>query len=162
MNALAAPTPAYRALMVYDRLPAGCIAFLCTDAYSEPHIRSGEWVIVDTTDTIPRNGEVYVIEWMGGRRNICQAHRRPSRCINAAPGAQQWLVGGLSNPRGRAAMEAALAAYVGGDAPMQSGGWSEGPYADDCEYLASKLVGCVIGLYEPKAEGPVRQIGGDL
>lgn len=147
MSALALPQPEYRALMLYDTLPAGCIAFPCTDAYSEPHIRPGEWVVVDTTDRQPRQGEVYVIQWNNGRRNICQAHRRPSRTSNAPPGAQQWFVGGLSNPRGRIAMDAMVNAYMCGEITMHQLGWSEGPFADDGGYLQSKLIGAVVGLY---------------
>lgn len=33
MNALA-PAPEYRALMLFDRLPAGCISFQCKDVSS--------------------------------------------------------------------------------------------------------------------------------
>ncbi len=50
MNALAS-APEYRALMMFDRLPAGCISFQCKDVGSMPHVRPGEFVVVDTAPT---------------------------------------------------------------------------------------------------------------
>ncbi len=141
--------PEYRALMMFDELPPGCISFMSTDEYSVPHIRPGEFVVVDTIDRTPRDGEVYVIQWNGGRRNICQASRRQSRRVNAVSGEQDWYVGGLSNPRGRAAIDAAVQECIA--AAREYPGWSEGPFAAD-GYLESILVGCVIGLYAPRFE----------
>jgi len=150
MTALAIPQPEYRALLVFEQIPEGCFAFPCTDEYSLPHIRPGEWVLVDTRDTLPRHGEAYVIQWNSGRRQICQAHRRQNR--SAAPATYHWSVGALANPVGRASVDAAVNAYISGEATMQQLGWSEGPFADDDRHLRSKLVGVVIGLYAASLE----------
>lgn len=56
MNAVARQ-PDLRALMMFDTLPAGCIAHLVNDAHSMPHIRPGEFVVVDTTDRQVRHLE---------------------------------------------------------------------------------------------------------
>lgn len=153
MTALALQ-PEYRALMMFDRLPVGCIAHLVTDSYSQPHIRAGEWVVVDTADRAPRLGEVYLIQWLNGRRSICQV--RQGKSLPDLPRPDLWFVGGLSNPQGPAAIKAAL------DVTLKTGtsalGWSDGPFRIGSGHLEGKLVGSVIGLYQPIAEGPLREI----
>ena len=42
-----------RALTMYDHVPGGCILQQVTDDDSAPHLRAGEFAIVDTTDTWP-------------------------------------------------------------------------------------------------------------
>lgn len=83
------PQPEYRALVMFDRLPEGCISFLCTDVSSMPHVRPGESVVVDTADREPSAGELFIIKFGEHRSNyhICLASRRPSRCLNADTGA---------------------------------------------------------------------------
>lgn len=54
------PTP-LRALTMYDHVPGGCILQQVTDDDSAPHLRAGEFAIVDTADTEPQHGEVYVV-----------------------------------------------------------------------------------------------------
>lgn len=153
MNALAS-APEYRALMLFDRLPAGCIAVRCDDHFSMPHIRPGEYVVVDTTDRKPRHLETYVIEWNGGRRNICEAIAREFNWCDATIPRAGWLVCSIRGPRGRAAVNdwldqaAANSAAAGGIQEFPA--WSEGPFRSDDGYLESKLVGCVIGLYQPR------------
>jgi hypothetical protein len=48
---------------MYDHVPGGCILHLVTDDDSAPHLRAGEFAIVDTTDTEPQHGEVYLVRW---------------------------------------------------------------------------------------------------
>jgi len=148
--------PEYRALMMYDTLPAGCIAVQCTDNYSYPHIRPGEHVVVDTADRAPRHLELYVIEWSNGRRVICQA-RNTGRKAKDRPDEMLWSVGSLQAVRGRAAIESYLdriaAETPGGGIPVIRGlGWAEGWWIADG--LAKKLVGCVVGLYASGFEEP--------
>jgi hypothetical protein len=52
-----------RALTMYDHVPAGCILQPVTDGDSAPHLRAGEFAIVDTTDTEPQHGEVYLVRF---------------------------------------------------------------------------------------------------
>lgn len=150
--------PEYRALMMFDVLPEGCIAFPCTDQYSQPHIRPGEFVVVDTRDKTPRDGEVYVIQWQSGRRCICQTSASSVR--SRRPGETewsddpQWIVHSLKRLHGRAIADAqARAAETGKIAVLP--GWSDGWF--DTDHLREKLVGCVIGLYAPAFEEPNRR-----
>lgn len=162
MSAVAIPKPEYRALMLFDHLPPGCIAHLVTDAYSAPHIRPGEFIVVDTNDREVRHLETYVIEWQGGRRNVCEAVSREFNWSNPNLPKRGWSVRSISGLRGKAAINA-IEAVAGRDQTTEVRGlaWSEGPYRSDDGYLESKLVGCVIGIYAPSEEGPLRLIGGD-
>lgn len=149
-RALATREPECRALMMYDQVPEGCIAFPCTDRHSEPHVCPGEFVLVDTRDTTPRDGEVYVIQWQSGRRCIYQATRVPSDGT--------WIVHSLKRLSGRAIQsylaDAQRDAARSGHVAMLPG-WSDGWY--DSDHLEEKLVGCVIGLYAPQFEEPKRE-----
>jgi hypothetical protein len=48
---------------MYDHIPAGCILQPVTDDDSAPHLRAGEFAIVDATDTEPQHGEVYLVRF---------------------------------------------------------------------------------------------------
>ena len=161
-RALAFPQPEYRALMVYDTLPPGCIAHLVTDSHSAPHIRPGEFVVVDTTDRTPRHLETYVIQWMSGRRSVCEAVSKEFNWSDPTIPRQGWTVGSISGLRGKAALAAIKRSLFQSRKTEQSIvmkglAWTDGPFRSDDGYLESKLVGCVIGLYEPSAEGPTRR-----
>ncbi len=52
-----------RALTMYDHVPGDCILHPVTDDDSAPHLRAGEFAIVDTTDTEPQHGEVYLVRF---------------------------------------------------------------------------------------------------
>lgn len=165
MNTLPAIQPEYRALMMFSKLPEGCITHLVTDSHSMPHIRPGEFVVVDTTDRQVRNLETYLIQWEGGRRDVCEAVAREFNWSDKAIPRQGWSVRSISGLRGRALVEAIDSARASSKATgrvieLPALGWSEGPYRSDDGYLESKLVGCVIGLYQPTFEGPRLVPGG--
>lgn len=155
MSALTVPQE-YRALMMFDQLPAGCIAVRCEDHFSAPHIRQGEFVVVDTNDRTPRHLETFVIEWHGGRRNICEVLSREFNWTDKSIPRRGWSVRSISGHRGKAVaafLDEQLADTAGTGGMIElphTFGWAEGPYRSDDGYLESKLVGCVIGLYEPK------------
>lgn len=148
-----------RALPVFDHLPAGCIAHLVTDAYSTPHIRPDEFIVVDTADRQVRHQETYVIEWHGGRRSVCEAVAREFNWPEPEIPRQGWRVRSISGLRGKAITEALdharTASQISGLLELPMLGWCEGPFRSDDWHLESKLVGTVIGLYEPDFEGPV-------
>jgi hypothetical protein len=164
MNAITT-SQEYRALMMFDRLPAGCISFMCTDDYSAPHIRPGEFVVVDTSDRQPRHLELYVIQWENGRRVLCQACDTGRKIIEQ-PAENAWSIGSLRAIRGRAAIEEYLdqesaKAHATGTIPTLRGlGWGDGWLT--ASGLSRKLVGCVIGLYSPREEGPLKIVGGGV
>lgn len=87
-----------RALTVFDSLPPGYSLRLVSNDDSAPHIRAGEFAVVDPTDTAPQNGEVYIVEWLDGTASIRQLISRPfkipgggeaigwwTRCLNFVP-----------------------------------------------------------------------------
>ncbi len=160
----------HNTLNVYRELPPGCVPFLVNDEYSIPFIRPGECVVVDTTDTTPRVGDIYVIQWDSNgrsepRRDICQA-RHSSAMWKPHNGQQLWHVtsmkttgpGDFERFLERAAAERAKGLAPHGVVPMWLGGWSEGPF--DYEHLASKLYGAVIGIYRPKVDDMIERARG--
>lgn len=144
----------HNTLNVYRTLPPHCIAFEVTDRHSLPFIEPGEVVVVDTEDRTPRVGDIYVIEWIGGRRNVCQA--RHSATPWQKDGQEtRWHVGSMrtTTPAEFEEWLAASKEAIRKDmTPQWCGGWAEGPF--DRDYLESKLVGAVIGLYKPSRETP--------
>lgn len=156
MSNLPAPIqPQHNTLNVYRTLPLGCIAFIVKDHHCMPFIRPGECVVVDTDDRTPRKDDIYVIGWEGGKRDICQA-RHTNHTF--ADGQTVWMVGSMkrSDP---AALQRFLESGLtpSGGIPQWNGAWSEGPFTFD--HLESKLVGAVIGLYEPKVDDMIRNAG---
>lgn len=162
MKAIAFRPQQHNTLNVYRELPPGCVPFLVQDEYSMPFIRPGECVVVDTTDTTPRVGDIYVIQWdntLRGevRRDICQA-RHSSAMWRRRDGETSWHVtsmktvgpGDFEKFLEKAAAERANGMAPHGAVPMWTGGWSDGPF--DYDHLASKLYGAVIGIYQPKVQ----------
>lgn len=157
MSAVTLRQHEYRALMMYDTLPAGCIAHLVTDSYSLPHIRPGEFVVVDTTDRAVRHLETYVIEWRGGRRSVCEAVAREFDWCDPTIPRQGWSVRSITGLRGCALTGYIERCVADGTNPESSRiGWCDGPFRSDDGHLHSKLVGCVIGLFQPTFEDPAR------
>jgi len=86
-----------RALTMFDHVPAGCRLQLVVDDDSAPHLRVGEFAVIDTGDTDPQHGEVYLVRWSNGRKSIEQIiakrHRFQdrafigfwTRCLNFEP-----------------------------------------------------------------------------
>lgn len=159
-----APQPEYRALMMFDELPPGCIAFPCTNESSLPHIRPGEFVVVDTADRTPRHGELYVIAFgeHPRQRHICMARKRMARWQLDGPEEPMWHVGAIVNDEWQRARSQLMAADLPDDRlnmaligeHVRLGAWTEGPYAGhgtSWDHLRSCLVGCIIGLYGPKS-----------
>lgn len=151
MNALVTQAVQHNTLNVYRTLPPNCIALTVDDHYSLPFIRPGECVVVDTENKTARVGDIYVIEWMGGRRNLCQA-RHSSVVYQREGHAPRWNVGSMRTTT-REEFETWLAEPIKpGVISEWNRSWTEGPFTLD--HLESKLVGAVIGLYQPS----VRQV----
>lgn len=149
--------PAPSSLICYQSLPHGRVTFMVRDGHSMPFIRPGEWVVVDTTDTTPRDGDVYVIEWDSGKRDLCQASISRTKFLNH-DGSTVWTVHSIrrmDSEQVKAWFEAQRNNPAGG-AAMFPGGWTEGWF--DITHLSSKLVGAVIGIFQPNFEGPLRTV----
>lgn len=156
MSASPVVTQELRALLVYDALPAGCIAKPVKDGGLAPHLRPGEFAIVDTTDCDPTHGELYFVAWMGScaadgseAGDLAQAYRRDLNRDGTA-----WWVGSMQRPKPSA--EAVARAIAVGD--YSAFGWSNGPYKDGV--LERQIRGRVIGILAPSYEEPRRLTGG--
>ena len=91
--------PQLRALTPFKRLPVDHKTFKVTRDGAEPHLNVGEFAVVDTTDREPQHGELYLIQWSGGSREIVHVKWRHQNV--KAPGrsnfepALVWYVGDL-------------------------------------------------------------------
>jgi len=121
---MSGPADLFRALETMPTLPPGCGLQLVADGYSDPHLKLGEFAVVDRTDTAPQHGELYLIQWESGWRAIVQAR---STKIN-------WCEGGVG-----------VGWYVGDLQPERLA--VDGPYRTD--HLKSKLVGRIVGVFSP-------------
>ncbi len=129
----------FRALTSFKSLEPKHKTFLVKDDASDPHLRKGEYAVVDITDNDPQHGELYVIQYESGerRREIVQV--RSAQLNITSPTAEPSLVWWVGDLRGyRKANEVAF-----GDIPVFAG-LSDGPY--QTEYLQSKLLGRVVGV----------------
>ncbi|MCZ7488512.1 S24/S26 family peptidase [Rhizobium rhizogenes] len=150
MNALINRPVQHNTLTVYRTLPPHCVTLEVTDRHSLPFIEPGEVVVIDTEDRTPRVGDIYVIEWAGGRRNVCQARHSatPWQKDGQEP---RWHVGSMRTTTPAEFEDwiaAAAEANRKGMLPQWGGGWAEGPFTHD--HLKTKLVGAVVGIYKPK------------
>jgi hypothetical protein len=59
-------TAPFRALTLYERLPKNCEAILVEDDDSAPHLKHGEYAVIDRGDCKPQHGELYAIKWLDG------------------------------------------------------------------------------------------------
>jgi hypothetical protein len=137
-----------RALTVFDQIPAGCVLQPVTNDDSDPHLRAGEFAVIDTTDTAPQHGEVYLIRWLSGLTSIVQLIARLhkvgdaewtgwwTRCLNFEPcdealaKAQRKSQGAIPFPSHRS--------------------MADGPRVADV--IQHSLIGRVIGVYETARE----------
>lgn len=84
--ALGAPRE-LRALLLLAELPPGCILHPITDARSAPHLRPGEFAIIDMDDCEPQHGELFLIayhsplEESGEVRRVIQTWNRAVRVL---------------------------------------------------------------------------------
>jgi hypothetical protein len=138
-----------RALTMYDHIPADCILQPVANDDSVPHIRAGEFAVIDTADTAPQHGEVYLSRWLSGRTSIVQLMSRPfnnpeqgmligwwTRCLNFVPYDQA-----LAEARRRSP----------GAIPFISHrSVVDGPRVADV--IQQSLIGRVIGVYETAQE----------
>lgn len=134
-----APQADLRSFIVYDEMPAGCIAHEVTDRSAEPHFRHGDFAIVDTSDRDPFNGEMFLIEWSNGNRSVVEAVGREYHIRPRDGSAPRDELGWTAEFRN------VVSSLDGSGARNMR--WFDGPYRE--EHFREKLVGRVIGIYEP-------------
>jgi hypothetical protein len=137
--------PGLRSFVVYDQIPDGCEVHEVQNRDSHPHLRKGDFVIVDTWDRAPCIGELHLIQWKskrtGERDVVTMEKKRVNVCRGGrGPGVptELWFVGPYAPQR----MMALTGEEVG---PAIR--WADGPYRD--EYLDDIIIGRIVGIYEP-------------
>ena len=117
-----------RAYEVMDRVPDGCRLVLVNDNLNWPHLRTGEWAVIDVGDTEVVDGELFLVN-MGRREAIKQVIRRkegiwfcPFNRPRTYEECKQWMREGRE--------------LVTNDGPLRE------------EYLPEKMLGRVVGIYE--------------
>lgn len=70
MTALDPQITDLRALQVFDHVPPGCTGVFVTHDCFAPHVRSGEFAIVDVEDKSVERGELYVIRIGASRPHL--------------------------------------------------------------------------------------------
>ena len=163
MSAVLVPQqPNLRAFVVFNELPAGCIAFPIVNEHSDPLLRPGDIAVIDTNDR-RADHDLFLIEW--GRNSPCGPTRYlvelfPVHGLFGSPAREcmKWKAGAYARPR---TAEAAYAAIVNGSRKCST--FVDGPYdAEDQEngwYLPSLLIGRVVGILEPRFAEPMRHVG---
>lgn len=156
LPALPATQTDYRAYELMTELPAGCLSVPVSDERGWPHLRLGEFAVVDPDDREPRSGEVYLVQWENGTRELASIKWRTGYGIEA------WWIGAPAHPwrkPGTAPLSDAEKIKI-----AMTYGCIDGPITDR-DYLRSKLVGRVVGILGATAEGPMRDVtpanGGD-
>lgn len=147
--------PEMRALMILPSIPPGHLTYLVKDNAFFPHLREGEFAVVDLSDHQPAPGELFVIAYNsqfaahGKAYHLCQLRRRDAwfldgvlynRPLDGSALVDEWSANHQILPRSQEEF----------DQMLHSGrlSASEGPFLTD--HLASKLVGHVVGVFVPK------------
>jgi hypothetical protein len=135
-----------RALTVFDSIPVACILQIITDNTCDPHLRVGEFAVIDPSDREPQQGELYLV----GNKNIydelrCKIYQVRSKVLRDERSRewQAWWYGPLIPEalpaKGHATAEAAMLKplrFVLSEGPMLLTG------------IRQKIVGRVIGIFE--------------
>lgn len=151
------PTPTQPGLpsfIVYDHIPEGCIVFEVPDNESLPHVRAGEFVVIDPEDRDPAEGELFVITWKSDieqRWKIVQMEARFGSYGRGADPSEyedryRWFIGAVAPQR-----MMNLAGELAGPAQR----WADGPY-DDC-YCREICHGKIVGIYKPDFRKQLRE-----
>ena len=133
-----------RAYIVLPRMPEGCVSHVIPDSRAEPHFHVGDIAIVDPDNRTPDHGDMFLIEWSNGGRQVVEIRRFPKpEAIVGWNGVDEYW---------RLHWKAALTSIDGGKSKVVD--WGDGPYST--AHLAPKIVGCVVGILQPAYEEPMR------
>ena len=136
-------------------MPAGCIAYPVTKDDLGPHLRPGEFAIIDPGDRDPARGELYLVAWDSRTRNpdgserlaLAQAYQREHECDGEPFTA--WWVGSIRNRYSPETTARLLA-----ERRWDLLGWSNGPYRPGI--LEQQIRGRIIGVLASAFEEPKR------
>jgi hypothetical protein len=120
-----------RALTIFESLPCGHNTLLIADDASAPHLKAGEFAVIDTTDRELQAGELYLIQYSSGR-HVVQIRSSPSG----------WWASDLAGFRQTPEKIFGVPVLAG---------MSDGPYTPGL--LKKKLLGRVVGYAETALGG---------
>jgi hypothetical protein len=136
--------PGLRAFVIYDEVPEGCIAFEIDGDEVAPHVAAGEFAIVDPADRKPMVGELFLIQWSGGSRQIIEVAKHPKpQNIVGYDGADYWM----------ACWRMTMVTATG--RPCDAIRWGDGPYRT--HHFQERLIGRVIGIHQPDFRYQLRE-----
>lgn len=139
------PQPGLRSFIVYNELPGGCFAFEIEDQQTAPHVREGDFVVVDGTDTTPVAGELFVCAFATANPNEKRLRVMEVSHASFLPG--HFMLTEVQ-PR------SVVAVSGGSDHKVK---FADGPYPP--EYLSNSLFrGKVVGIYEPDFRNQLRRL----
>ena len=158
MSALVPQQPTLRPFIVFDHLPAGCIAHLVTDRWSLPILRPGDTVIIDSADCEPTQRDLFVMDYGKSgdqpRRVVVEMELREH-----TNGKSEYL-GWWSHPLNRPRSNVEAQAWWEARKPIY---FSDGPICSENEtgmaYLRDAIVGRIVGILEPRSAEPKRIAG---
>jgi hypothetical protein len=93
-NAKAVEQKPVRALTLIDKLAPGQMTFRIPDRASSPHLRPGEFAVVDLSDRNPQHGELFLIQSSSGERrrhSAIDANVDDDQFIRTAAKKTWWL-----------------------------------------------------------------------
>lgn len=141
----------------------GYIAHKVEYERAEPLLSEGDYVVVDTGDTLPVPGGMFLVEWLNGSRSLMST--RPAACeIKCDENGRSyynmqkdgldtvWYFAPLVAPRSKEEIQE----WIKAGRMMST---CDGPY--DLDHMRSKIVGRLVGVVDGKAatEWAVRQVG---
>jgi hypothetical protein len=135
-----APPSPIRALTIFESLPCGHNTLLISDDASAPHLKAGEYAVIDTLDRELQAGELYLIQYSNGR-HVVQIRTGQ---ITTDSGRRQlvWWASDLAGYRQTDEKFFGIPVFAG---------MSDGPYAPG--QLKKKLLGRVVGYAETALGG---------
>lgn len=140
-----------RALTLIERLSHGCMTFLVPDAASSPHLRPGEYAVVDLSDRTPQHGELFLIQSNCGERKryIQQATRTWMAISSSGLPEKVWWLCDLAGWRQEGADCTGIPIFAGmSDGPMKKKG------------LKKMVAGRIIGYAESDLGNELDQCAG--
>ncbi|EAQ35769.1 hypothetical protein NB311A_05113 [Nitrobacter sp. Nb-311A] len=129
-----------RALTEFTTLPHGHMTFRIEEDGSEPHLKEGEYAVIDMTDRSVQNGELFLIQYQSGNRARRIVQVKSTMTQITPPPSPKRLVWWCCSLRGFRPLHIPPAGS--GGIPEYTG-LSDGPYL--AEGLEKKLLGRVVG-----------------
>jgi hypothetical protein len=142
-SAIRGSQPSLRALTFFESLPPHHKTFHVRDGASAPHLKPGEFAVIDTRDTELQKGEVYLIQYESGRRSRYLVQINTGK-IGTLSGRQQivWWACDLAGFRRVDTMPNGIPCFAG---------VSDGPYSPKA--LRRRLLGRLVGYSETALGG---------